>query len=63
MLQEGDANTSYFHSLVKGKRSQLSIPQLRDSQGALLTQHADLVRAAVDFYTDLFAPSSDQQSR
>lgn len=54
-LQEGDANTSYFHSLVKGKRSQLCIRELQNSQGTLLTQPEDIMLAAVDYYTDLFA--------
>lgn len=53
-LQEGNANTRYFHSLVKGKRSQLCIRQIRNSHGTLLTNPDDIMTAAVAFYMDLF---------
>lgn len=59
-LQEGDANTQYFHSIVKGKRTKLRIQQIHDAEGHLLTEPSDIMTAAVSFYKDLFAPAATQ---
>lgn len=57
-LKDGDANTQYFHSVVKGKCAQLRIQQIRNSEGQLLTSQDDIMASAVEFYTALFAQES-----
>lgn len=54
-LKDGDANTQYFHSLVKCKRTQLRIQQIRNSEGLLLTDQDEIMASTVEFYTTLFA--------
>lgn len=54
-INEGDANTRYFHSIVKGRRTTLRIQQIRSSSGALHMTPAEIMTEAVSFYTTLFA--------
>lgn len=54
-LKEGDANTRHFHSIVKGKRLNLRIQQIRSSAGVVCTAPDDIMAEAVSFYKSLFA--------
>jgi hypothetical protein len=50
---EGDANTSFFHSVVNGRRRKCIIEFL-DTERGRITEQTELVDHIEDFYTILF---------
>lgn len=54
-LKEGDANTRYYHSIVKGRRLHLRIQQIQTTAGLICTTPDDIMAEAVSFYTALFS--------
>ncbi|XP_019190133.1 PREDICTED: uncharacterized protein LOC109184574 [Ipomoea nil] len=53
-LREGDANTRYFHAVVKDRHRRQRISSVKNS-GLLLTTQEDIQQEAVNFYTTLFS--------
>ncbi|XP_019263896.1 PREDICTED: uncharacterized protein LOC109241590 [Nicotiana attenuata] len=53
-FKDGDANTKYFHSLIRGKRRMLYIHKIRDEDGQWIQGDEAIGSAACDFYQDLF---------
>lgn len=60
-LAEGDANTSYFHNIVKDRHYRQTITNIRDSDGNICDTQTSIQQAAVNYYTSLFTadPISD----
>ncbi|GAA0167995.1 hypothetical protein LIER_22818 [Lithospermum erythrorhizon] len=59
-LEEGDANTLYFHSKLKAVVSRNKIVTIKDADGKLLTDYEEVKEEAVIFYKKLFAaPEGD----
>uniref|UniRef100_A0A0V0H5Y0 Putative ovule protein n=1 Tax=Solanum chacoense TaxID=4108 RepID=A0A0V0H5Y0_SOLCH len=56
-LEEGDANTSYFHSTIKDRR-RLSLKKIMNEQNQCLEGNDQIVEGAVSFYQNLFSRES-----
>lgn len=54
-LQEGEVNSSYFHALVKARRRKQYISRIISLDGDECVTEDAIQRAAVQFYTKLFA--------
>ncbi|KAH0769685.1 hypothetical protein KY290_013666 [Solanum tuberosum] len=57
-LEEGDINTSYFHSTIKDRRRRLSIKKIMNEQNQWLEENDQIVEGAVSFYQNLFSCES-----
>lgn len=53
-LQDGDKNTKFFHSYVKGRRRKLHIGEIISSQGETLSEENTIGDEAVRFYSQQF---------
>ncbi|VFQ83855.1 unnamed protein product [Cuscuta campestris] len=53
-LQDGDANTKFFHNLVKEKRRKQRISTLTNDQGQTIEDTASLEAMVVEHYKNLF---------
>lgn len=53
-ISEGEANTAYFHAVVKDKHRRQHIANLRNSAGDLLLDNVALGAEAVSYYQKLF---------
>lgn len=53
-FKNGDRNTRFFHSVVKGRRQRLQVNRIQDSRRKWLENQEDIVTAAVVFYQDQF---------
>lgn len=54
-LQEGDRNTSFFHSIAVQKRAATSIRELTDDSGARVSDPSLISSMVVDYYHSLFS--------
>ncbi|GKV25846.1 hypothetical protein SLEP1_g35229 [Rubroshorea leprosula] len=52
-LKEGDQNTTYFHKVMKVRRSRNMIREIYSDDGELLTQYVDIAKEAVGFFERL----------
>ncbi|VFQ70656.1 unnamed protein product [Cuscuta campestris] len=57
-MKDGDCNSKFFHSYVKGKRCKLSIRSIVDSSGKILNTQEDISGEAVKFYKESFSQVS-----
>ncbi|VFQ80769.1 unnamed protein product [Cuscuta campestris] len=57
-MEKGDANSKYFHSLVKGRKHKLSIKHIKSSEGRNLTQPKEIQTEAVNHFTKIYTKSS-----
>jgi hypothetical protein len=55
---EGDANTSYFHSIVNGRRRKKMILSIEDGEN-VLTEDGEIREHILRFYKDLFGSVPD----
>ncbi|XP_069152141.1 uncharacterized protein [Solanum lycopersicum] len=53
-LQEGDANTKYFHTVIRGKRNRMSIHKLMDESGNWIKGEEEIAKHACDYYEKIF---------
>ncbi|XP_019264569.1 PREDICTED: uncharacterized protein LOC109242177 [Nicotiana attenuata] len=53
-FKEGDANSKYFHSLIRGRRRKLYIHKIKDEDGQWIQGDEAIGNAACTFYRDLF---------
>ncbi|VFQ70831.1 unnamed protein product [Cuscuta campestris] len=56
-LKDGDANTKFFHNLVKKKRRKQQITGLFNEQGQLVDKPDDMEALAINHFTTLFNSS------
>ena len=49
-FKEGERNTKFFHTIVKGRRKRMRINKIQNKEGEWLTQQEDIVEATIDFY-------------
>nr|XP_027088507.1 uncharacterized protein LOC113709854 [Coffea arabica] len=54
-LQVGDANSAYFHSRCRQRRSYNFVARIKEQSGAWLEDIHDIRRSAVGFFSSLFA--------
>ncbi|KAH0695148.1 hypothetical protein KY290_021498 [Solanum tuberosum] len=52
---DGDRNTKFFHSYVKGRRKKLHIAEMTTEQGLTLMSNDEIGGASVAYYKDQFA--------
>ncbi|XP_071902386.1 uncharacterized protein [Coffea arabica] len=57
-LRDGDANTSFFHSVVRQRRNSNFIARIKDAEGRWLDAAQDIKTSATEFYADLFTSES-----
>lgn len=53
-IEEGDANTAYFHSTIKERRRRLTIKKIMDQEEQWIEGNEPIAEAAVRFYKKLF---------
>ncbi|XP_060210563.1 uncharacterized protein LOC132637499 [Lycium barbarum] len=49
-FKDGDRNTKFFHSYVKGRRKKLALQRIQNSQGDWISSNNDIREEAVRFY-------------
>lgn len=54
-IKEGDANTAFFHALVRQRRNSNFISRIKRDDGRWLETEHDIKASAVQFYSDLFS--------
>ncbi|VFQ59744.1 unnamed protein product [Cuscuta campestris] len=54
-LEHGDQNSSFFHSFVKGRRTNLKIRAIRDKDGKLIETEDGIKRAAEKHFVETFS--------
>lgn len=57
-LEEGDQNSSFFHRSVVARSAVNGIKRLRLEDDSIITEHADIKAACVEYYTNLLGASS-----
>lgn len=53
-MQDGDKNTQFFHSYVKGRRRKLHIGEIQNPQGQTITEEEAIGEEAIRFFTHQF---------
>nr|XP_010313000.1 uncharacterized protein LOC104644619 [Solanum lycopersicum] len=59
-LQEGDANTKYFHAVIRGKRNRMAIHKLMDDSGNWIEGEEDIAKKACDYYEEIFTGKNEK---
>lgn len=62
-IKLGDANTSYFYSVIKHSKLKQAIVQLKDNQGNWKTEQTDIARLFVHYYQDLLGKKHEERIR
>ncbi|KAH0729557.1 hypothetical protein KY290_000682 [Solanum tuberosum] len=52
-LQEGDANTAFFHSIIKDRRKNITIKNIKDMDGNWIEGDTAVANTAVKYFEDL----------
>ncbi|KAH0699011.1 hypothetical protein KY284_013226 [Solanum tuberosum] len=58
-FKEGERNTKFFHTVVKGRRSRLRVNRIQNEEGDWLEQQSDIAEATVEFYVKQFTRQED----
>ncbi|XP_074290547.1 uncharacterized protein LOC141617262 [Silene latifolia] len=58
-LEEGDDNTTYFHSVLKKRRAANKVVQIEDANGRVLNQVQDINEAFESYYKNLLGMSNN----
>ncbi|XP_075091705.1 uncharacterized protein LOC142171892 [Nicotiana tabacum] len=53
-IEEGDKNTAYFHSVIKGRRRRLSIQKIQDENGPWKEGESEIAQAAINHFQEMF---------
>ncbi|XP_019251233.1 PREDICTED: uncharacterized protein LOC109230164 [Nicotiana attenuata] len=53
-FKEGDANSRYFHSLIRGRRKKLFIHKIKNEEGEWIQGDENIGKAACGYFQDLF---------
>lgn len=53
-FKEGDANSRYFHSLIRGRRRKLYIHKIKNEEGEWFQGDENIGKAACDYFQNLF---------
>ncbi|KAH0722859.1 hypothetical protein KY290_005517 [Solanum tuberosum] len=53
-FKEGERNTKFFHTIVKGRRSRLRVNQIQNNEGEWLEDQEDIEEATIEFYRRQF---------
>lgn len=58
-FENGDRNTRFFHSLVKGRRQKLKVSKIQNSQGCWLEEEGEIEAEAVNYFQNQFQQARD----
>lgn len=58
-FENGDKNTRFFHSIVKGRRKRLHLNRIRNSEGTWIEEEGDIATEAINFYNAQFMQERD----
>ncbi|KAG5608465.1 hypothetical protein H5410_019746 [Solanum commersonii] len=53
-FKEGERNTKFFHTIVKGRRSRLRVNIIQNEEGEWLEDQEDIAAASMEFYAKQF---------
>ncbi|KAG5581995.1 hypothetical protein H5410_052622 [Solanum commersonii] len=53
-FKEGERNTKFFHTIVKGRRSRLRVNRIQNNEGKWLEDQEDIEEATIEFYRRQF---------
>ncbi|XP_069150536.1 uncharacterized protein [Solanum lycopersicum] len=59
-LKEGDANSKYFHAVIRGKRKRMFIHKIMDEKGGWIQGEDHIARETCDYYKNIFNGSADK---
>ncbi|GAV92217.1 Exo_endo_phos domain-containing protein [Cephalotus follicularis] len=59
-LKEGDANTAFFHRVVKVRQSRNHLARIKDVQGNWVEDEAGIIQVVVNHFTGIMGTSSRQ---
>lgn len=59
---EGDKNSAFFHAKAKARRGINNINKIKDSHGCWQENPTAIIKAVLDFYTELLGPSPASQN-
>ncbi|KAL2471166.1 DNAse I-like superfamily protein [Abeliophyllum distichum] len=62
-LREGDKNSKFFHAVVKKNRSKNKISQIRDSEGRLILNEAEIQNSAMAYFQSILTKESTEDGR
>lgn len=54
-LQEGDANTAFFHGIIKHGRRKLTIHKIKDTEGNWVEGNFEVANAVVKYFENLLS--------
>ncbi|XP_069143598.1 uncharacterized protein [Solanum lycopersicum] len=57
-LKEGDANSKYFHAVIRGKRKKMVIHKLLNDNGSCIQGDEVIAREACNYYQNIFTGKS-----
>ncbi|KAG5601718.1 hypothetical protein H5410_033088, partial [Solanum commersonii] len=58
-FDNGEGNTRFFHSIVKGRRKRLHLQRIQNRQGVWLEEEEAIVVESIDFYQKQFTQERD----
>ncbi|KAK4708060.1 hypothetical protein R3W88_028985 [Solanum pinnatisectum] len=50
-FREGEKNTKFFHTIVKGRRKRLKVNRIQNEEGEWLEDQEEIAEAAIDYYS------------
>ena len=62
-LKEGDANSKYFHSLIRGKRKRMSIHKILNDNGGWIQGDENIARETCEYYQGFFTGKKEKKMR
>ncbi|XP_059315667.1 uncharacterized protein LOC132066362 [Lycium ferocissimum] len=62
LAEEGDTNSKYFYSVIKGRRRRAQIMRIKNAQGIWLENTEDIAQEAVAHFTNIFTQPADSNN-
>lgn len=59
----GDANVAYFHATTRGKNKKAGTYKLEDPNGTVLTEHKEIEKEIIRFYSELVGTTAQRTNR
>ena len=58
-LKEGDTNSKYFHTIMRGRRKRMCITKLESENGEWIQGEENIVKTACDYYKQIFTGKNE----
>ena len=59
-LKEGDANSKYFHAVIRGRRKRMFIHKIMVDNGGWIQEKENIAREACDYYQNIFTGKTEK---